>query len=59
MEKKLPIKKAESAKLLAKFIAENWSYCPISDQINIPNCECWGSEGCARCLRRNADHLEK
>ncbi len=57
MEKKLPIKKAEAAKLLAKFIVENWHHCPVSDEIHVDDCECWGCDNCERCIQRHADNL--
>ena len=58
MEKKHPITKAKAAEFMAKFIAENWHFCPVDENWNIPDCECWGSEKCKKCLLRNADHIK-
>lgn len=57
MEKKQPIKKAEVAKLLSEFIAKNWNYCPIAEDVTVSDCECWGEERCAVCIRKHADQL--
>ncbi len=57
MNKKPPITKAESAKLLAKFIVDNWHHCPIREDVPVEDCDCWGSENCYLCIRKHADQL--
>lgn len=48
------------AECLAKFIANNWHWCPIDGNIDVPNCEGWRCdiEHCAKCIIKNIDHME-
>lgn len=48
-------KKAEH---LAKFIAINWHYCPIDENISVPDCECWKSDKCKDCLLGHVEHIK-
>ena len=42
---------------LAEFIANNWTYCPVSTDATVTDCACWKSDNCARCIRKHCEHL--
>lgn len=45
------------AEMLAKFIAANWHACPIPEAVTVPNCQCWRSEMCAKCVMEHYDYF--
>lgn len=57
MEKKKAITQKQTSDLLAAFIVKNWHFCPVDENYNVPECECWGSEMCQQCIKKHADQL--
>lgn len=47
-----------TANIFAEFIATNWHFCPIDENVTVHDCECWGSDKCKECLLANADHIK-
>lgn len=45
------------AELLAEHIVANWHACPLSETAAVPNCQCWGSEMCVKCIIEHSNKL--
>lgn len=45
------------AELLAEHIVANWHACPLSETTAVPDCQCWGSEMCAKCIIEHSNEL--
>lgn len=45
-------------KLLAEHIVANWHACPLSETTAVPDCQCWGSEMCVKCILDHANDLK-
>ena len=45
------------AELLAEHIVANWHACPVSESVHVPDCQCWGSEMCVKCILDHSDKL--
>lgn len=55
----IPLKHKEVAAILAEYIAKTSPCCPIPDSAPVLNCECWGSDYCKTCIRKNAEYLKR
>ena len=46
------------AELLAEHIVANGHACPLSETAAVPNCQCWGSEMCVKCIIEHSNKLK-
>ena len=42
---------------IAAFLVQNWHYCPLDEELNIPNCAGWRNKACVKCICQNSEAL--
>ena len=51
-------KKMTKAEVIASYLVQNWHYCPIDDEVNIPECEGWRvCKKCVKCILKHSDAI--